>query len=145
MGATVLSAQISPASLTHVRSYAHCAPHGGVTVLLLNLGTSSESVAVHLDDVSDGAAHATDNQPRANEAETRFEWHGTADSILSQSMRLNGKVLSLQPGGHLPPMEPVATPADSEVALAPHSWAFVQLPHVHPAVCSSGIHCIRAC
>ena len=75
---------------------------------------------------------------RKKKSETmREEYHLTArdGNLLSQTMVLNGKILSLNSSGHIPPLEPLYVNSSEPITVAPFSIVFAHIPNVVLPAC----------
>jgi heparanase 1 len=112
VGTTVLDAgPIRP----DLHLYAHCQPQakGGVTIVAINTGTTSRSLDL------------------GGKAEV---YQLTATELQSKTVLLNGAPLALGDKDAVPALKPQSI-ASGEVALAPTSITFIQLPQANNPVC----------
>ncbi|KAL2534859.1 Heparanase-like protein 3 [Abeliophyllum distichum] len=146
MGTHVLSTNFS--GTKKIRAYAHCAKQSqGITLLLINLdGNNTVEAKVDFDGT---LVHRHKHRhhrhrskvikmPQANEARgKREEYHLTAmdGNIQSQTMLLNGKALTLDSSGAIPPLEPITVTSSEPVRVAPFSIVFVHVPYVALPAC----------
>ncbi|KAK8697370.1 hypothetical protein V6N13_113521 [Hibiscus sabdariffa] len=145
MGRNVLSTRFT--GTEKIRSYTHCAKQSvswsshmqssrqvivpkfssilqkGITLLLINLEKST-SVQAKL------AFNGTKI--------TREEYHLTAKdgNLQSQTMLLNGKVLSVNSWGIIPPLEPLLVTSAKPITVAPLSIVFSHMPGVIVPACN---------
>eukprot|EP00271_Cylindrocystis_brebissonii_P012830 TRINITY_DN32338_c0_g1_i1.p1 TRINITY_DN32338_c0_g1~~TRINITY_DN32338_c0_g1_i1.p1 ORF type:complete len:641 (+),score=76.78 TRINITY_DN32338_c0_g1_i1:155-2077(+) len=135
MGTRVLKTSVSGSPWVH--AFAHCSRQndGGLVLLLLNYnGTHEQSVHVKL---SSTARHpATHNLSQRRE----FRLTTVGGDIQSQSMLLNGQLLSLENVDDLAQgVEVEVNDSGKEgstvIMLAPHSYAFIEIPRTQLAVC----------
>ncbi|CAA2972141.1 heparanase 3 [Olea europaea subsp. europaea] len=146
MGRSVLSTNFS--GTKKIRAYAHCAKQSqGITLLLINLdGKNTVDAKVDFNGTllhrhkhgHHGHRSKVIKMPRANEArKTREEYHLTAmdGNIQSQTMLLNGKALTLDSSGAIPPLEPITVTSSELVKVAPFSIVFVHMPYVALPAC----------
>lgn len=73
----------------------------------------------------------------------REEYHLTAkdDNLHSQIMLLNGKILTVNSSGHIPPLVPVKVNSSEPITVAPFSVVFSHIPNVVlPACRQEGTH-----
>lgn len=146
MGRSVLSTNFS--GTKKIRAYAHCAKLSqGITLLMINLdGNNTVEAKV---DFNGTLLHQHKHghhrhrskvikMPRENEDHgTREEYHLTAmdGNIQSQTMLLNGKALTLDSSGAIPPLEPITVSSSEPVRVAPFSIVFVHMPYVTLPAC----------
>ncbi|OAY31521.1 heparanase-like protein 3 [Manihot esculenta] len=150
MGRNVLSTKFS--GTKKIRAYAHCTKESkGITLLLINLDNSTN---VEVKVAFNGTAtlhhqqkhhrshkyqrsHRTRNikLPQGSESSTREEYHLTAKdgNLHSQTMLLNGNILTVNSSGDIPALEPVSVNLSKPISVAPFSVVFVHLPYVVPA------------
>lgn len=123
----------------------------GITLLLINLDNST---TVEVKVAFNGTAtlhhqqkhhrsnkyqrsHRTRNikLPQGSESSTREEYHLTAKdgNLHSQTMLLNGNILTVNSSGNIPALEPVSVNLSKPISVAPFSVVFVHLPYVVPA------------
>lgn len=62
----------------------------------------------------------------------REEYHLTAKdgNLHSQTMLLNGNILTVNASGDIPPLEPLNVNSSSPITIAPFSIVFVHMPSV---------------
>jgi hypothetical protein len=103
MGAGVLEA--GPSTAQDLYTYAHCMPgqQGGVTLLAINAGT----VAATLHLLTAGERYLL-----------------TADELQAKTVRLNGTILEVGPGGAVPPLAGIIAP-EGPLSLPPTSITFL--------------------
>lgn len=67
----------------------------------------------------------------------REEYHLTAKDgdLHSQTMLLNGNILSVDSDGRIPELEPVLVEATDPIAVAPFSIVFAHIPYFHAPAC----------
>ncbi|XP_028111620.1 heparanase-like protein 3 isoform X1 [Camellia sinensis] len=147
MGRNVLSTSFS--GTKKIRAYAHCAKQSqGITLLLINLDNATTVQAqVALNDTStvrhkhESRGHETKIMriPRVIKMSKmeREEYHLTAKdgNLHSQIMLLNGKILTVNSFGEMPPMEPVRVNSSEPVTVAPFSIVFAHIPNVVLPAC----------
>ncbi|CAL0307095.1 unnamed protein product [Lupinus luteus] len=112
-----------------IRVYAHCAKQSkGITVLLLNLGNQT-TVEAKL-----GITFA----PIPSDSTKREEYHLTAKSldIHSQTMLLNGNILSVDKDGNIPSLKPVYVEPLKPIVVAPLSVVFAHIPNAILPACT---------
>ncbi|KAK9027264.1 hypothetical protein V6N11_067102 [Hibiscus sabdariffa] len=121
MGRNVLSTRFT--GTEKIRSYAHCAKQSkGITLLLINLDKSTRV-----------QAKLAFNGTKI----TREEYHLTAKdgNLQSQTMLLNGNVLSVNSSGIIPPLEPLHVISAKPIMVAPLSIVFSHMPGVIVPAC----------
>ncbi|PSS13898.1 Heparanase-like protein [Actinidia chinensis var. chinensis] len=147
MGRNVLSTSFS--GMKKIRAYAHCAKHSqGITLLLINLdnnNTVETKVSFNstrtLQHKHKSHSHRTKiirlRRRKKKSETTREEYHLTArdGNLLSQTMVLNGKILSLNSSGHIPPLEPLYVNSSEPITVAPFSIVFVHISNVVLPAC----------
>lgn len=69
------------------------------------------------------------------QARPRLEYHLTADSLLSQTVRLNGQPLLVTPEGKLPALEPEEIPVYEAIVVQPLSIVFVAVRDAYLPAC----------
>jgi heparanase len=113
MGETVLDAGPNTGDL-HV--YAQClrGHPGGVGLVAINLSRTDKASLV---------------LPTAAQRYTL-----SADELQSKTVKLNGRILAIQPGDRLPALTPVAA-AKGPLGLAPASITFVAIPTASNKAC----------
>jgi heparanase 1 len=69
---------------------------------------------------------------------TREEYHLTAKDrdLHSQTMLLNGKMLTVDSSGVIPPLEPINVSQSNPITVAPFSIVFVQIPYINFSICN---------
>ncbi|KAJ8753216.1 hypothetical protein K2173_017816 [Erythroxylum novogranatense] len=148
MGRNVLSTSFSGSKM--IRAYALCAKQSeGTTLLLINLDNSTR---VHVNVafnstftlLPDKHGHHWSRRLHKREVirlpqgsatdSTREEYHLSAKdgNLHSQTMLLNGKILTVNPSGDIPPLEPVYVNSSKPIVVAPFSIVFAHLPQVLP-------------
>ncbi|KAK8697373.1 hypothetical protein V6N13_113524 [Hibiscus sabdariffa] len=153
MGRNVLSTRFT--GTEKIRSYTHCAKQSkGITLLLINLDNSTTVQAkltfnstltlghMHRSRIwhHQHKIHKTTiiKLPKGVAAKiTREEYHLTAKdgNLQSQTMLLNGKVLSVNSSGIIPPLEPLYVISRKPIMVAPLSIVFVHMPGVIVPAC----------
>ncbi|XP_027332714.1 heparanase-like protein 3 [Abrus precatorius] len=130
MGRRVLSTNFF--GTKKIRAYAHCAKESkGITILLLNLDNST-TVQVR-------AALKFNKLPYRRVGEpSRREYHLTAKDrdLHSQIMLLNGKILTVNSAGEIPPFEPLYVDSSKPIIVGPLSIVFAHIPNVVLSACS---------
>ncbi|KAM4125499.1 hypothetical protein ACB094_01G314400 [Castanea mollissima] len=143
MGNNVLSTSFS--GTKKIRAYAHCAKHSkGFTLLLINLDNSTTiQVKVAFNRTSRlrhkhkvHRKHIRLSQGYKSEND-REEYHLTAKegNLHSQTMLLNGKILTVNSSGDIPPLEPLYANSSNPISVAPFSIVFAHIPNVVPPAC----------
>ncbi|KAL5783079.1 hypothetical protein ACOSP7_008108 [Xanthoceras sorbifolium] len=151
MGSNVLSTSFS--GTTKIRAYAHCSKRSqGITVLLINLdGKTTVQVQLSTENaVSHGALTVQQQQQTQRtkfakmsrdykaDVNTREEYHLTAKdgNLHSQTMLLNGKILTVNTSGEIPPLEPIHVSMQDPITVAPFSIVFADIPSVGLPACA---------
>ncbi|KAE8669057.1 Heparanase-like protein 3 [Hibiscus syriacus] len=153
MGRNVLSTSFN--GTEKIRSYTHCAKQSkGITLLLINLDNST-TVRAKLAFNSTMTlrhmhrSHTPHHKHRIHKTTIitlpkgiysrlrREEYHLTAKdgNLQSQTMLLNGKVLSVNSSGIIPPLEPLHVISAKPIMVAPLSIVFVHMPGVTVPAC----------
>lgn len=112
MGETVLAVEATDGPDT-LRTYAHCAPGGGVTALAINIDTAPVEV------------HGAWGAPEVYLVE--------ADGLDAREVRLNGVTLTAADDGTLPTLP--SAPGGRSVTLPGRSYAFLHWPSADAAAC----------
>ncbi|KAL9445105.1 hypothetical protein AB3S75_018158 [Citrus x aurantiifolia] len=145
MGRNALSTSFS--GTKKIRSYAHCAKQSnGIVLLLINLDNST---TVHASVAFNGTLTSRHKHkslkmkiiklPQASVGgNEREEYHLTAKDgdLHSQTMLLNGNILSVNSIGDIPTLEPLRVKSTQPVSVGPFSIVFVHMPHVILPACS---------
>ncbi|GAV82086.1 Glyco_hydro_79n domain-containing protein [Cephalotus follicularis] len=140
MGRNVLSTSFS--GTKKIRSYTHCAKQSkGITLLLINLDNSTTVQA----NVVFNTARRVHHKHKSHKTRsilvtseiTREEYHLTAKdgNLHSQTMLLNGDILTVNPSGDIPPFEPLHVNSTSPITVTPFSIVFVHMPYVVLPAC----------
>ncbi|XVE63644.1 hypothetical protein DITRI_Ditri07aG0036500 [Diplodiscus trichospermus] len=155
MGKNVLSTSFS--GTKKIRSYTHCAKQSkGITVLLINLDNSTTVHAKLAFNSTMTLPHKRKHRsrtlhhkhrshktmiiqlPQGSDAEiSREEYHLTAKdgNLHSQTMLLNGNILSVNSSGIIPPLEPLRVNSPKPIMVAPLSIVFTHMPDVIVPAC----------
>ncbi|KVI11693.1 hypothetical protein Ccrd_009897 [Cynara cardunculus var. scolymus] len=153
MGKTVLATNFS--GTKKMRSYAHCAKKSdGITLLLINLDTTTTvNVTLTINSLLKSWGH--DNhlrQPhtrkgirmvrqdtKTGESAIREEYHLTAKdgNLHSQTMVLNGKELTVNEAGDIPPLEPLNVSISEPITVTPNSIVFAHIPSLTLNACGN--------
>ncbi|KAL2327417.1 hypothetical protein Fmac_020844 [Flemingia macrophylla] len=143
MGRNVLSTTFS--GTKKIRAYAHCAKQSkGITVLLINLDskTTVEAEVTFNHDAKSlrhrkMSSHSEMMELLVASETSREEYHLTPQDgdIHSQIMVLNGKALSVNSDGDIPPLEPLYVNSSEPIRVDPFSIVFVHLPDALVAAC----------
>ena len=116
----------------------------GFTLLLINLDNSTTiQVKVAFNRTSSSRhKHRFHRKhirlPQGYKSENdREEYHLTAKdgNLHSQTMLLNGKILTVNSSGDIPPLEPLYANSSSPISVAPFSIVFAHIPNVVPPAC----------
>ncbi|KAG6706550.1 hypothetical protein I3842_07G227000 [Carya illinoinensis] len=150
MGRNVLSTNFS--GTNKIRAYAHCSKKTqGITLLLINLnGNATVQVHVSTENATIlSTSNSQENQnPRTGFATmsrgskiryiTREEYHLTAKDgdLHSQTMLLNGKILTVNSSGDIPFLEPITVNQSDPITVAPFSIVFAQIPYIIFSACN---------
>ncbi|CAK7353780.1 unnamed protein product [Dovyalis caffra] len=149
MGRNVLSTTFS--GTNKIRTYAHCAKASqGITLLLINLdGNTTVKVHVSTENVISNGTLAMQQQQNGRtkfsrmsrgsnaDANTREEYHLTAlnGDLQSQTVLLNGNMLSVNSSGSIPPLEPIKTSQSDPITVAPFSIVFAHIANFTVPAC----------
>ncbi|XVF88275.1 hypothetical protein PTKIN_Ptkin19aG0037000 [Pterospermum kingtungense] len=155
MGRNVLSTSF--AGTKKIRSYTHCAKQSkGITLLLMNLDNSTTVQAKLAFNSTMTLQHKHKHRswtlhhkhrshktliiqlPQGSDDEIRREeYHLTAKdgNLHSQTMLLNGKILSVNSSGIIPPLEPLHINSPNPITVAPLSIVFTHMPDVIVPAC----------
>ncbi|CDP13545.1 unnamed protein product [Coffea canephora] len=124
MGRNVLATNLT--AIKNLRAYAHCSKLShGITVLLINLDAYAT--------VQVGLSFTRNNL----DSSMRKEYHLTAKhgNIHSQIVLLNGKILSVDSSGTIPPLEPRTVNPSDPITIAPFSIVFADIPNILVPAC----------
>ncbi|KAG4930101.1 hypothetical protein JHK86_047062 [Glycine max] len=130
MGGRVLSTTFY--GTKKIRTYAHCAKQSkGITILVLNLDNST-TVEVNVALKFNKLPYRRVGEP------ARREYHLTAPdrNLHSQTMLLNGKILSVNSAGEIPPLDPLYVNSRKPIIVGPLSIVFAHIPNVLLSACS---------
>ncbi|XP_057511696.1 heparanase-like protein 3, partial [Actinidia eriantha] len=150
VGRNVLSTSFS--GTKKIRAYSHCAKISrGITLVLINLdGSATVQVGVSVSNVTANEIQKlrqTDHTHRTKFSRmppysrftemTREEYHLTAKNgdLHSQTVLLNGKLLTVNSSGIIPPLEPIHVNVSQPVIVTPFSIVFVHIPSIHVPAC----------
>ncbi|KAF8401084.1 hypothetical protein HHK36_014387 [Tetracentron sinense] len=150
MGRKVLSTTFS--GTKKIRAYAHCAKQSkGITLLLINLdGKTTIQVQVTTEPVALNGILALQNKQKSTRTRftripqestsggiTREEYHLTAKdgNLQSQTMLLNGNILTVNSSGDIPPLEPINVHPSEPINVAPYSIVFTRIPSIDAPAC----------
>ncbi|KAL5850574.1 hypothetical protein ACOSQ4_008587 [Xanthoceras sorbifolium] len=144
MGRNVLSTSFS--GTKKIRAYAHCAKQSkGITLLLINLDNSTTVHAnVKFNNTStmkrkqkNHRKHVIELPQGSVNGNSREEYHLTPKdrNIQSQTMLLNGNILSVNSSGDIPPLEPLIVDSTKAITVAPFSIVFVHMPYIDLPAC----------
>ncbi|KAK1550601.1 hypothetical protein Q3G72_021819 [Acer saccharum] len=144
MGKNVLSTSFS--GTKKIRAYAHCAKQSkGITLLMINLDNSMTIQAnVKFNNTSSlghkikaHRKHVIELPQGSVNGNSREEYHLTAKdgNIHSQTMLLNGNILSVNSLGNIPPLEPLLVNPTEAIKVAPFSIVFVHMPYIDLPAC----------
>ncbi|RVX19647.1 Heparanase-like protein 3 [Vitis vinifera] len=141
MGRNVLSTSFN--GTKKIRAYSHCSKQSpGITLLLINLDGNT-TLRVQVSTENDGnnrtsTLQSKNQTQRSNFASTREEYHLTAKdgNLHSQTLLLNGKVLTVNSSGSIPPLEPISVSSLDPITVAPFSVVFARFPDVNYPACS---------
>lgn len=110
----------------------------GITVLLINLD-SNTTVQVQVSTDSTGRPVSSEGlQSLKDSDDVREEYHLTAQDgdLQSKVMLLNGKALSVDSSGDIPPLEPITVRLSDPITVAPFSITFVHIPNTTVLACA---------
>ncbi|KAC0457622.1 hypothetical protein FH972_027105 [Carpinus fangiana] len=159
MGRKVLSTSFF--GTKKIRAYAHCAKHSkGITILLINLDNSTTIQAKvgingswswrhqHRAHKRGGYKHRPWGYPHKHRPHkirrvlrkfesAREEYHLTAKdgNLHSQTVLLNGNILTVNSSGRIPPLKPLYAKPLSPIKVAPHSIVFAHIPNLVLPAC----------
>ncbi|KAH7839475.1 hypothetical protein Vadar_004631 [Vaccinium darrowii] len=140
MGRKVLSTSFSGTNM--IRAYSHCSRKSkGITLLLINLdGNNTVQVEVSVSNVMQTQALNRNTAPlfAKSGGVPRQEYHLTAPNgdLHSQTVLLNGKPLTVDSSGDIPPLQPISVNPTQPIIVSPYSIVFVQFPGIQVPVCS---------
>ncbi|XP_043699659.1 heparanase-like protein 3 [Telopea speciosissima] len=132
MGRTVLSANFT--GTKNIRAYSHCAKQSqGITLLLINL--DSNTTVVFSVATEDAVLNKT--WTLEHNGITREEYHLTAKdgNLQSQTMLLNGKILTVNSSGDIPTLIPLSVNSSGPITVAPYSIVFAHIPNISVPAC----------
>ncbi|XP_023537510.1 heparanase-like protein 3 isoform X2 [Cucurbita pepo subsp. pepo] len=150
MGRNVLSTSFN--GTKKIRAYAHCSKQSkGFTLLLLNLDSNTTvHAAISYNRTRTRRLHHKHRsynhkpkviripRPHGIEGEAfREEYHLTAKdgNLHSQTMLLNGKILSVNSSGNIPSLEPQYVNSSEPIMVAPFSIVFIHMPNIVLPAC----------
>ncbi|CAK9326539.1 unnamed protein product [Citrullus colocynthis] len=149
MGRNVLSTSFN--GTKKIRAYAHCSKQSkGITLLLLNLdGNTTVHAGIAFNRTRRlPHKHRSYNKhkqkivqiprPHGLEGEAfREEYHITAKdgNLHSQTVLLNGKILSVNSSGNIPSLEPQHVNSSEPIMVAPFSIVFIHIPNIVLPAC----------
>ncbi|KAK9699922.1 hypothetical protein RND81_08G204300 [Saponaria officinalis] len=128
MGRRVLATKVT--GNPKIRAYSLCSKQpGGITLLILNLDNKAYEINV-----------STQNGPitgPTTQAMEREEYHLTSSNgdVQSQTMLLNGQVLSLTALGEIPQFVPQKVDSRNPIEMSAFSVVFVQFPGISAPAC----------
>ncbi|KAL2939937.1 Heparanase-like protein 3 [Bienertia sinuspersici] len=140
----VLSTSVS--GMSNLRAYTHCSKQSqGITLLLINFdGKVTCKVNLYTEKGSILAEHSNSFARKSKfekmpiiSQNTREEYHLTAPhrELSSKKVLLNGRVLTVDSFGGIPPLKPVVVHLNDTVTVAPFSIAFVHIPSIVSHAC----------
>ncbi|KAK9279076.1 hypothetical protein L1049_012751 [Liquidambar formosana] len=151
MGRKVLSTSFS--GTNKLRAYAHCSKNSqGITLLLINLDgnttaqvqvstqntTIKGTMALQVEHLTQRTKFAKMGRRSKVGVTMREEYHLTAKDgdLHSQTMLLNGKILTVNSSGIIPSLEPVNVSSSDPITVAPFSIVFAQIPSISVPACT---------
>ncbi|XP_015439396.1 PREDICTED: heparanase-like [Dufourea novaeangliae] len=115
-----------------VRLYAHCTPEkvlisrvSAITIYGVNINEVSTHVIIH------GVL------PILHKNAKIFLYTLTSDDLQSRLIKMNGKILKLQPNGDLPPFRPVILEPTQVITLPPYSMVFMIIHGAEVPACNT--------
>lgn len=105
----------------YVRLYAHCTPESALISRVSAItiyGVNIEKFPVKID---------ITGIPVYKESAKVFMYMLTSNDLQSRNIKMNGKILKLQPNGKLPPFRPVILEPSDLITLLPYSMVFIVL------------------
>uniref|UniRef100_A0A2P2LL10 CysteinetRNA ligase cytoplasmic isoform X2 n=1 Tax=Rhizophora mucronata TaxID=61149 RepID=A0A2P2LL10_RHIMU len=149
MGRNALSKSFS--GTKKLRAYAHCSKaSSGITLLLINLdGNTTVQARVSTENTTSNGTwtmhhHRTHRTKISRvsrgskvERHTRDEYHLTAKDgdLHSQTMLLNGKILTVNSSGVIPSFEPIKVSQSDPITVAPFSIVFAHIANITVPAC----------
>lgn len=118
----------------YVRLYAHCTPEAlldedsAITLYGMNI----DKISAHVD-IPDLFVQIKSNYFVSKKI---LYYALTADHLQSSEIKVNGKLLELQPDGSLPPFEPEINDPYTPIILPPYSMVFIIIYGVDVPACS---------
>ncbi|KAF3447084.1 hypothetical protein FNV43_RR12264 [Rhamnella rubrinervis] len=141
MGNNVLSTSFS--GTQKMRAYAHCSKKNtqGITLLLINLDDHTRvqvSVSTDQSGTSPEIPNLLNSKTTATNNNMREEYHLKAKhgDLQTQVLVLNGKILTVDSSGAIPPVEPIYTRMADSIYVAPSSIVFVRIPNINLPACT---------
>ncbi|XP_074283336.1 heparanase-like protein 3 [Silene latifolia] len=113
-----------------IRAYTLCSRQsGGITLLILNIEDKAYEISVS---TQDGSITSSSKQGIKRE-----EYHLTSPNgdYQSQTILLNGQVLSLTSSNDIPQLEPQRVDSGKPIEVAPYSYVFVQFLGIFALAC----------
>ncbi|KAG6718899.1 heparanase-like protein 3 [Carya illinoinensis] len=136
MGNNVLSTSFS--GTKKIRAYAHCAKYSkGIVLLLINLDNST-TIQAELAFNGTGSLHNLVQLIQPDISKTaREEYHLTTkdENLHSQTILLNGNILTVNSSGDIPPLEPEYKNSSTPIKVDPFSIVFAHIPSVVLPAC----------
>ncbi|KAG5225243.1 heparanase protein [Salix suchowensis] len=144
MGRNVLSTTFF--GTNNIRAYAHCAKASkGITLLLINLDGNTAAMSMfqlkmyQKWDFGNASTKSKNKFSRGSKLDvnTREEYHLTAlnGDLHSQTVLLNGNILSVNSSGSIPPLEPIQTSQSDPIIVAPFSIVFAHIANSTVPAC----------
>ncbi|CAK9188202.1 unnamed protein product [Ilex paraguariensis] len=150
MGRNVLPTSFS--GTKKLRAYSHCSKQSGITLLLINLdGNTTVQIGVSVENAITNKTstlqltHETGRSKFARMPRNsriggimREEYHLTAQNgdLHSQTVLLNGKILTVNSSGIIPPLEPIEKNLSDPITAAPFSIVFAHIPTIQVPACT---------
>lgn len=116
----------------------------GIAIVLLNLNGTAVEAQVALNNTrtlwhrKSGYAHRHSSRFVRGSGAAREEYHLTPEkgNLQSQTMLLNGNVLSVDSSGDIPALDPLHVNPSTPIRIAPFSIVFAHLPYIRLSACS---------
>ncbi|CAK9807773.1 HPSE [Anthophora quadrimaculata] len=122
---------LSSTANTFLRFYAHCTPK---KALLSNI----PAITIYGVNINELAYRVTVNGiPIYQKSAKVFLYALTSDSLQSRSVKLNGKILQLQPNGNLPRFEPIILKPTDIITVPPYSMIFIVIHGANVPACNA--------
>nr|XP_034193899.1 heparanase-like [Osmia lignaria]XP_034193900.1 heparanase-like [Osmia lignaria] len=122
--------ELATDNFDRVRLYAHCTPEKA----LISKAPAITIYGINIDEIP--IRITIQGIPVLHKNAKAFLYALTSDKLQSRDIKMNGKILQLQPNGNLPPFRPIILELAQAITLPPYSMVFIVIHDTKFSACN---------